>query len=392
MKPKRRHPARVLVTGAGTGATNNLIRSLRAGDPALSVAGCHDDPFFLRKSCADRHYLVHPATDPRFGESLRRVVERAVIDLIVPTTDTDVKVTAELREQLPCRLFLPPKEVIELCQDKYELATFLRSRGVPAPLTVAVRGLAGIPRLFRSFTPGARLWCRVRTGAGSYGATPVTTPAQARSWISYWETMRGVPASAFTLSEHLPGRDFACQSLWKDGRLVLIKTTERLSYFGGGSAPSGVSSIAGVHKTVREPRVAQVSADAVRALDDRVSGAFSVDLKADATGTPCVTEINVGRLLSGTTIFDVTGRHNMAATYVRLALDQRVAIDDPYDVTEGQYMVRDLDTLPDIFAGAELFEGIEDARGGNPLHTTSQPPRGKEGLWVSHRRGVRSNS
>src|SRR4030095_12488535 len=39
---------RLLVTGAGTGPAENLIRSLRAGEPALVIAGCHDDRFALR--------------------------------------------------------------------------------------------------------------------------------------------------------------------------------------------------------------------------------------------------------------------------------------------------------------------------------------------------------
>jgi len=32
---------RVLVTGAGSGLGNNVIRSLRAAEPALAVVGCH---------------------------------------------------------------------------------------------------------------------------------------------------------------------------------------------------------------------------------------------------------------------------------------------------------------------------------------------------------------
>ena len=61
-------------------------------------------------------------------------------------------------------------------------------------------------------------------------------PEQAQAWILYWEEMRDVPASSFTLSEYLPGRDFLCQSLWKDGALVLANTFERLSYSGGETA------------------------------------------------------------------------------------------------------------------------------------------------------------
>jgi hypothetical protein len=39
-----------------------------------------------------------------------------------------------------------------------------------------------------------------------------------------------------------------------------------------------------------------------------------------------------------------------------------VQIDEPYDVAEGYYMIRDLDTLPTILHADELSEGLEDAR------------------------------
>jgi len=191
-------------------------------------------------------------------------------------------------------------------------------------------------------------------------AIPVKSPEQARNWIRYWEVMRGVPATSFTLSEYLRGRDFACQSLWREGELILIKTVERLSYVGGWNRASGVSSIAALAKTVFEPRVVDVCVEAVRALDDKASGAFSFDLKENASGAPCVTEINVGRLLSGTNLFDLTGKHNMALTYVRLAFDDPVGISEQYDVAENYYMARDLDTLPGIFHADELFEGITE--------------------------------
>jgi carbamoyl-phosphate synthase large subunit len=175
--------------------------------------------------------------------------------------------------------------------------------------------------------------------------------------------MRGVPPTAFTLSEYLPGRDFACQSLWKDGKLVLIKTCERLSYYGGWNRASGVSSTPQLAKTVRDPRVVQVCTDAVQAIDPKASGVFSIDLKEDENGIPCVTEINVGRFFMITNIFDLTGKHNMAVTYVRLALGEPVDIGEAYDVAQDYYLVRDLDTVPGIFHAEELFEGIREVEG-----------------------------
>jgi small ligand-binding sensory domain FIST len=41
---------RILLPGAGTGAGNNLIRSLREDYPGLVVVGTHDDRFTLRNS------------------------------------------------------------------------------------------------------------------------------------------------------------------------------------------------------------------------------------------------------------------------------------------------------------------------------------------------------
>jgi carbamoyl-phosphate synthase large subunit len=352
----------VLVLRAGTGPSNNLIRSLRVGEPSLFIAGCHSDRFVLRKSPADRNYLVPAPTHPRFLDALRWIIATDRIDLLVPNSDTDVRAVSDLRDQIPCRLFLPSREAIELCQDKYRLTVFLRERGLPAPLTYPVTDLDGIDGLFQRLAPHSRLWCRIRSGSSSTGAIPVTTPEQARSWIQYWETMRGFPATAFTISEYLPGRDYSLQCVWKAGSMVLTKMSERLSYFGGGNSPSGVSSTPALARTVFEPRVVEVCTAAIRAVDPAASGVFCFDLKENADGEPCVTEINAGRFAMITNIYDFTGKHNMAAAYVRLALDEPVDIGAACDIAEEYYLVRDLDTLPGVFHADELFNGILDAR------------------------------
>lgn len=352
--------ARLLITGAGAGPGSNLIRSLRTGDPSLFIVGCNADRFFLKKSSADRNYLIPSLTHPALSDVLRRIIETERINLLIPNSDQDVRFVSGLRDEVPCRLFLPGKTVIELCQDKHDLVAFLRARGIPAPVTFPVTDADGIEEIFRQLAPRSRLWCRMRAGSGSIGAIPVKSPEQARSWIRCWEGIRGVPAASFILSEYLPGRDFSCQSLWLDGKLVLVKTCERLSYIGPGNQPSMASSIGALSKAVSEPRVVEVCAAAIRSLDERVSGAFSVDLKEDADGVPAITEINAGRLSSGTNIFDLTGKHNMAITYVRLALGEPVDIFEEYDVAEDFYMLRDLDTVPAIFHVEELFDGIQE--------------------------------
>jgi hypothetical protein len=357
--------ARLLVMGAGTGASNNLLRSLRAGDPELFIVGCQPDRFVLKKSPADRNYLVPASSQPDLLDALCRVIEAERIDLLVPNNDADARAVSLLRDKLPCRTFLPAHEAIERCQDKYDLGVLLRSRGVDAPLTHPISDLGDLEDVWGRLPPASRLWCRIRNGNSSAGALPVKTPEQARAWIRYWEEMRGVPARLFTLSEYLPGRDFNLQCLWHEGTPVLVKMCERLSYFVTGNVPSGVSSTPAVARTVLDRRVVDVCLRAIRVVDDRATGLFNVDVKENAHGAPCVTEINAGRFAMITNIYDLTGRHNMASAYVRLAMGgtaDRLPADEVIDVVEDHYLVRDLDTTPGIFHADAFFDGVHDAR------------------------------
>jgi carbamoyl-phosphate synthase large subunit len=353
--------ARVLLTGGGTGAANSLLRDLRAGDPGIFAAACGSDRFALKKSAAERNYLVDPPDHPAHLRGVSRIVARERIDLVIPTSDPDVRTLARARERLGARVFLPAAETIAICQDKYDLACRLRAHGVPAPASHPVATLADVDRAFDAL-PGPPLWCRVRGGAGSSAAAPVLTPEQARWWIMYWSELRGVPVASFALSEYLPGRDFFAQALWKDGELVVVKTCERLSYFVVGGAPSGVSSASRLAKTIDDPRVAETCTAALRALDPAPSGTFNFDLREDAAGTPSITEINAGRFPAGAGLLNLTGKHNLALLYVRLGLDEPVATRGEHDSAEGHYALRDLDALPTVFHQDELFTDLEDAR------------------------------
>jgi len=353
---------RLLITNAGTGPTSSLVHSLRAGDPSLVLVGAHWDRFILRSSDLEERYLTPHVDDDTYVEALARVARDSRVDALIPNADPEVAIVSRHRAQFPCRVWLPDDDLVTLCQDKYALAQHLRQHGVPAPRTVALTGLDDLEAAWESLGRPARAWCRIRTGTGSRGATSVRDVAQARSWIDYWRTMRDVAPAQFTLSEYLPGRDFSCESVWQDGRLVVVKTTQRISYFGGGDRPSGVSSNAALAKTIRDERLVEISAAAVLSLSSRASGVFSLDVKEDAAGHPCVTEINIGRVFSTTILFDLVGKHNVALLYVRLALGEDPGVWGEYDVDPDYYFVRELDRVPTILHADDLLDGVQDAR------------------------------
>lgn len=350
---------RLLVMAAGTGACNNLVRSLEAGDPEVYIVGCNDDRFTLKQSSADRLYLTPRVATEEFGPALLRLLDHEKIDLVIPSGDGDVLALSALRDKLGPRCFLPAAHIIDRCQDKFALTKFLAARGVPVPATCAVTRLDRVGAIFKRLGRPRPLWCRVRVGSRSLGAAPVNTVRQARAWIRYWQEMRGIPTNKFTISEYLPGRDFMCMSLWRDGKMVLVTTFEKLSYFGGEAHPSGTSSLSSLAKTIIDNRLVDISNQAIRALSPKATGAFSIDLKENSEGIPCITEINAGRFFIGMTAFDHVTIHRVATVYVRLALHHVLDdLRDEYATVADYYMVRDLDTLPGVFSGDELFSGI----------------------------------
>ena len=354
---------RVLVMGAGSAGAENLIRSLRRADSALALLGCNDDRFIVRHSAADELALVPTPDHPGFVPMLRRLVTEWRVDLVVPTIDRHVQALSDARRDLRGVVFLPSARAVALCRDKLRLTTTLRRHGVPVPETHPVRGSDAVDGIFARMGRPARVWCRPRTGTCARGGAAVATADEARRWMAVWETMQGVPASAFTLAEYLPGREVLCQSVWHRGRMVLANTFERLAYFGADNIPSGVTSLSSLAKTVVEPDVVELCRQAIVAVAPGASGAFSVDVKEDAAGRPRITEINAGRFFMAMTAFDPVLKHSIALAYVRLATGEHVDLGPAYDSVEDHFMVRDMDSEPGMFRGDELFDGVLDMSG-----------------------------
>jgi hypothetical protein len=352
---------RVLITGAGTGSSGNLVRALRAMTPPPVIVGVNHDRFTLKQSLADVNYLCPRYDTHQFVDSVLEIVKQESINVVMPTDDDAVKAFSETRDRFPVELFLPRRETIELCQDKYALNVFLRRRTIPAPLAYEVRALRDLERIFAGFSRDGLLWCRARRGSRSLAATPVATVEQARAWITQWRDLQGVKVSDFMMAEYLPGRHIVVYSVWRDGRLLLARSVEILSYFAAGNNPSGVFSLPSLAKTVVVPEALQVTVRALQAIETRPSGAFIVELKESANGVLCITEINAGRFPSGATALLSAGKHNMIAVFALSAVGEPVTIDNPHSSSSNYYLVRDIDAIPGVFSTTELLEGIQRA-------------------------------
>lgn len=352
----------ILITSMGGTGSNSVLEALKRTSlgPEIYCVGTHADKYELACSTADVNYLVPWVREgaPYIVEHLRlEVLEK--IDLFIPNSDREVTIVAKHREQFKSKLLIPDLEVIQKVQDKFSLFRLLRSHGLPVAETYEIERLDTIEKQMKSLPNLGRFWLRVKRGEGSIAATWVKTAEQAMAWIKLWRELQGFEISDFLVSEFLPGKDYAVQIMWKQGRLLNAKICQRLTYYDGDQRLSGMASTPGVAKTVDNREAVQTCIDAVETISREFSslpnGVYEFDMKENAEGVACVTEVNIGRFPMINSIFNVTGRYKPAELYVRAALDLDLDIPgDPYDSEPEILMIRGLDRKPKFCRAQEV--------------------------------------
>jgi carbamoyl-phosphate synthase large subunit len=243
-------------------------------------------------------------------------------------------------------MFLPSAEVVELCHDKIAFNQRLRERGVPVPEAMHITSPDALrDALHQLLGIQPKVWLRAVRGAGSRASLPIGSYYQGDAWIDYWRMFRGLDYGDFMASEFLPGPEFAWQSLWYKGELIVSQARERIEYIFGSLTPSGQTSSPSIARTVNRDDVNAAGIGAVKAVMDRPHGVFCVDMKEGADQQAKVTEINCGRFFTTSNFFAHAGL-NMPAMYVELGLTGTLAEPPPAQLNvlpENLYWVRMID-------------------------------------------------
>jgi carbamoyl-phosphate synthase large subunit len=293
----------------------------------------------LAKSNADCNYLVPGFTHPDYFKTMTKIIEKERIDFVIPNHEIEINHIYENEySEILDKCFLPKKEVVNLCIDKFKLINYLRNNGVD-----------NVPKsqmLTQATSLDFPLWVRLIRGAGSQGAMLVQNFEELSFWVKYWEKYKGVIQQSFMISEYLPGRDHHYFSLWRDGEMVVGKAIERIRYCCSKYTLTGTSSSPSLCKAVSRPELDKLTEKIVRTVDPNANGLYGIDYKADINGVDCLTEINIGRFPRINYIFNLGSSPNIAELYVKCGLnipfgDRNVVLPD-----EDLYFVRDFDTPP----------------------------------------------
>jgi carbamoyl-phosphate synthase large subunit len=340
---------RIIVTGAGGSAAINFINSLRMAQEKFYIVGLDMDRYFLEVCPADKRFQIIYAYDPDYIEKLNKIIESENVEFVHPQPEQEVDILSKNKDKIKAKTLLPRPETIQICQNKMALIEKLARAGIPTPKSLLINSEEDVKEAFR--TLGKKLWFRAIKGAGSRAALPIVEPSHAVMWIDYWKKMRDIGYGSFMASEFLPGKEFAFQSVWYDGELITSQARERLKYLMGHLMPSGQTSTPSLARTVNRNDVNETATKAVELVDKKATGIFCIDMKENAEGIPCVTEINAGRFFTTSNFFSAAGV-NMPYIYVKLAYGEEIPPVKKYNpLPEELYWVRVID------GGYKLIKG-----------------------------------
>ncbi len=317
---------RILVTGAGGSAAYNYIESLRKNPKGekFYIVGGDISRYHIELSDLDQKYILPKVSDPNYLKKLNQLIKKEKIDFIHCQPDVEVEFLAKNRQKVKAKSFLPDQRTVEICQNKMEFNKILSQAGIKMPEAYYIDSEKSLEAAMKKLLKNhEKVWLRAIRGAGARGALPVKKVEHAKMWIDYWREMKGLGYGDFMVSEFLPGAEYAWQSLWFNGELLMSQARERIEYIFGNLTPSGQSSSPSVARTVCNKAINEMAYQAIKTIDPKASGIFCADIKTNKDGIPVLIEINIGRFFTTSFFFSEAGV-NMPYYYTKLGLEGKI--------------------------------------------------------------------
>jgi carbamoyl-phosphate synthase large subunit len=339
-------PLNILVTGACGVTPRAIARSLRASprfaDASLVGADRGGNWYGFYEGLYERVYRVSEPSDPGYADLIADICGRESIDVAVVGPEAEVLFWSG--KEFPVPALLPPPQFSEIAISKGKLYEALQQTGlVPHYRIVSREDLVARRALDLD---GGPVWLRDYSEASSsgIGSIQVSEPEEAYAW-AYLNP--GIPS--YMVAEHLPGRNIACTLLFREGELLKAGCYERLEYFMGHLAVSGVTGNINRGRLVNDERARALAEQAVHFLCDHTGehahGLLTVDLREDRTGALKITEINVRHVAATSAL--AAGGANMAEAQVLATLGRLDEIGEPAPrFPDDNVILRDIDGVP----------------------------------------------
>ncbi|MCJ7506952.1 ATP-grasp domain-containing protein [Candidatus Bathyarchaeota archaeon] len=133
----------VMVTGIGGGGHGEqILKALRMANTPYEIVGCDLSPYSKGLKEVDHPYLVPPARDPQYIDTILRLCTKHKVRALFHGSEPELLAMSRNREVFIREgIFLPinPEHVIETCMSKSKTFQFLEKNGFLYPKTRVVK-------------------------------------------------------------------------------------------------------------------------------------------------------------------------------------------------------------------------------------------------------------
>jgi carbamoyl-phosphate synthase large subunit len=129
----------VLVTGTGAGGVGEgVVKALKMDRQKYRIVATDMNPMSATLLRVDKGYILPEASDEKYIGKLLNICKRENVSAVIPGSVPELKELSNAREifeQEGIALIIGPKNVIDVCLDKWESYKFLKMHGFPYPKT-----------------------------------------------------------------------------------------------------------------------------------------------------------------------------------------------------------------------------------------------------------------
>ncbi|UCG03465.1 MAG: ATP-grasp domain-containing protein [Candidatus Heimdallarchaeota archaeon] len=270
-----KRPLKILLTSVGCPGAPALIRRLKNnGEREITIIGIDMNPYATGFNMVDSPYIVPPANDEDYIQSLLTIIEEEQPNILFPQSSSEVGPISRNKkkfENLDVNVMVSKPEPIEICNNKYELFEFLKSRGLKTPEYYYPKDLDEFQECAKLLGfPNKRVCFKPHISKGSRGFRIIDPEINKvdilmnqlpfnrfMSMNEFVEMFQDIDLPQFLLMEYLEGPECTVDTLVSDGETLLatVKTREK--------ARSGLAMI---FKTLNRPDLESYSEHAMKEL------------------------------------------------------------------------------------------------------------------------------
>lgn len=161
----------ILVTGAGALLGQGILRLLKISDFSKKIYTADPDSHSSGHWLGDYALTVPKVSDSNFMESIKQIVLEHKIDAILVGTDVELPIFSKYKDEFfrnyNCKVIVSNEEVINIANDKFLTADFLKKNNFPYPFSVMANNMEKLNDIEKKL--GFPLFAKPFDGARSLG-------------------------------------------------------------------------------------------------------------------------------------------------------------------------------------------------------------------------------